>query len=150
MTEHGPKGGDEININKNPLTTLKNYGWPISSYGDHYGNTESNIYKFRVDKYPLRKSHKKYNFEEPIKYFSPAIGPSEVVKINENKFVVGSMKNNSLYFLELDSDLKLKNLHNIELSERIRDLNYDKKLNVLFLTLEKTPSLAIIDLNNLN
>jgi len=150
MTEHGPKGGDEININKNPLTTLKNYGWPISSYGDHYGNTESNIYKFRVDKYPLRKSHKKYNFEEPIKYFNPSIAPSEVVKINENKFVIGSMKNNYLYFLELDSDLKLKNLQNIELSERIRDLNYDKKSNILFLTLEKTPSLAIIDLNNFN
>ena len=42
-TEHGPKGGDEINIieldqiNKNGIL---NYGWPIVSEGEHYKNTE--------------------------------------------------------------------------------------------------------------
>ena len=35
-TEHGPKGGDEININNNPFSKVKNFGWPISSYGEHY------------------------------------------------------------------------------------------------------------------
>ena len=35
-TEHGPKGSDEININLNPETKIRNFGWPISSYGDHY------------------------------------------------------------------------------------------------------------------
>jgi len=35
-TEHGPKGGDEININHNPILKIKNFGWPISSYGEHY------------------------------------------------------------------------------------------------------------------
>ena len=37
-TEHGPQGGDEININISPENfKIKNYGWPISSYGEHYG-----------------------------------------------------------------------------------------------------------------
>ena len=35
-TEHGPSGGDEINIIKQNLNETPNYGWPISSYGDHY------------------------------------------------------------------------------------------------------------------
>ena len=37
-TEHGPQGGDEININKLENNELiPDYGWPISSYGEHYG-----------------------------------------------------------------------------------------------------------------
>ena len=39
-TEHGPKGGDEINLNHNPLDQIKNYGWPISSYGEPYFHQE--------------------------------------------------------------------------------------------------------------
>ena len=40
-TEHGPQGGDEINININPNpNNIKNYGWGISSYGEHYGADE--------------------------------------------------------------------------------------------------------------
>ena len=42
-TEHGPKGGDEIN----KIEFNKNYGWPIASYGDYYikvDDTNSNTY----------------------------------------------------------------------------------------------------------
>ena len=35
-TEHGPAGGDEININFSPGKIIENFGWPISSYGEHY------------------------------------------------------------------------------------------------------------------
>ena len=52
-TEHGPRGGDEIN----KIIYGKNYGWPISSYGLPYKN-EKNV-KFY-------KSHKDRGFEEPI------------------------------------------------------------------------------------
>ena len=38
-TEHGPKGGDEIN----KIIFGSNYGWPISSYGKPYAN-EKNVY----------------------------------------------------------------------------------------------------------
>ena len=39
-TEHGPYGGDEVNVHKNLLNNneILNYGWPISSYGTHYPN----------------------------------------------------------------------------------------------------------------
>jgi hypothetical protein len=36
FTEHGPLGGDEININKSIGNEIENYGWPIASYGEHY------------------------------------------------------------------------------------------------------------------
>ena len=80
-TEHGPKGGDEINLNHNPFTEIRNFGWPISSYGEHY---HKNYSEKILSEAPLKKSHNKYGFEEPIKYFDPSIGISEVKSIAEN------------------------------------------------------------------
>ena len=79
MTEHGPKGGDEINIKKILYSKIVNFGWPISSYGEHYPHeTEKktkSIYKFA----PLYKSHSEHGFEEPVVYYENAIGPSEII-----------------------------------------------------------------------
>ena len=69
-TEHGPKGGDEININVNPFKNISNFGWPISSYGEHYAcllKKNKKIY----EKYPLNKNHKQFGFIEPAHYFVP-------------------------------------------------------------------------------
>ena len=42
-TEHGPKGGDEVNlILSENFDKIENYGWPISSYGDHYDSVSEN------------------------------------------------------------------------------------------------------------
>ena len=93
-TEHGPDGGDEINLNFN-TKIIKNFGWPISSYGEHYGGKGSpeNINKYK--KYPLHKSHKDHNFVEPLKFFSPSIGISQLVNISDGKFLLSSLKDNS-------------------------------------------------------
>ncbi len=147
-TEHGPRDGDEINLievnnisNNEPL----NYGWPIASYGEHYckkrGDCPKNIYT----KYPLYKSHSKYNFIEPLKSFVPAIGISEIVKIADNKYALSSLKGKSIYFFELNDKKKIINLKKIEISERIRDLKFNN--NKLYLFLENTASIGIIDLN---
>ena len=76
--EHGPLGGDEINLNHNPDSkNIKNYGWAISSYGDHYKHLDQEaLYKIA----PLYKSHKDYGFVEPLKWFTPAIGISQIIK----------------------------------------------------------------------
>ena len=141
-TEHGPKGGDEINlieIDKINNNKILNYGWPISSYGEHYKKDKS-IYK----KYPLYKSHNDYGFIEPLKYFTPSIGISEIVKIGKNKYVVSSLKYKSLYFFELNNQKKIINLEQIEVFERIRDLKfYDDKL---YLFMEDTASIGLINL----
>ena len=69
LTEHGPRGGDEINL----IKRNKNYGWPIVSYGTIYerdgmGNYYGN--KFN--------SHEGY--EKPIMTFLPSIGIGPIAK----------------------------------------------------------------------
>mgnify|MGYP006076993421 FL=1 len=142
-TEHGPKGGDEINlIEVDQINTNKilNYGWPISSYGEHYVDNQE-----KYKKYPLHKSHSEYGFIEPLTYFTPSIGISEIVKIRKNKYVASSLKYKSLYFFELNNKKNIINLNKTEVFERVRDLKfYDDKL---YLFMEDTASIGIISLN---
>ena len=140
-TEHGPFGGDEINLIKLDEKNIPNYGWPNASYGEHYGGKiQANKMKYR--KYPLNKSHKDYNFIEPIKYFFPSIGISEIVKLNKKNYVVSSLKDKSLYFFELNKKNEIINLKKVYVYERVRDLIL--KNNYLYLFLEDTASLGKI------
>jgi len=153
-TEHGPMGGDEININnlKNN-DEVKNYGWPISSYGEHYGGKSLLNRLTRYIKYPLNKSHKEYGFTEPLKYFVPSIGISEIVLLDNNflyskneQLLVASLAGMSLHYLQIN-DEKIKKHSVINLNERIRDMIYVKNLNMIFLSLEKSneePKIAIL------
>ncbi|HEX5169747.1 MAG TPA: PQQ-dependent sugar dehydrogenase [Cyclobacteriaceae bacterium] len=59
--EHGPKGGDEINIIKPGL----NYGWPLISYGVNYDDTPVNEGRSEME-----------GMEQPIYYYKPSIAPS--------------------------------------------------------------------------
>jgi hypothetical protein len=145
-TEHGPRGGDEINlieVNNINNDEIQNYGWAISSAGEHYGGKSKKneeIYK----KYPLYKSHKDHGFIEPIKSFVPSIGISEITKINNNRYVVSSLRNETLYFFSLTNERKVVDIEKVEIKERIRDLKYYD--NKLYLFLENTASIGVIPL----
>ncbi len=142
-TEHGPMGGDEINLIELENEKIQNFGWPIASYGEHYkGRIKLNEKKY--EKYPLLKSHKDNGFIEPIKYFTPSIAISEITKIGKNNYVVSSLKAKSLYFFELNKKRELINFNRLEISERIRDLKY--KNNNLYMFLEDTASIGLIKL----
>lgn len=163
-TEHGPSGGDEINIIKQNLNETPNYGWPISSYGDHY---PGRIDKFKkigkleelLEEAPFNKSHKEFGFVEPLKYYTPSIGISEIIKIPSNSdtnlknlFLVGAMGNNidegdkSLHYFNLDENNNIKNLSYSIIGERVRDLLYFDKY--LIMVLENSPSLGFLKINN--
>jgi len=58
--EHGPKGGDEINIIKKG----KNYGWPVITYGINYSGT------------PITDKRSMPGMEQPFYYWVPSIAPS--------------------------------------------------------------------------
>ena len=73
----------------------------------------------------------------------PSIGISEIVKINENKFVVSSLKDQSIYFFKLNNNKEIINLERVEVFERIRDLKY--KDNKLYFFLEDTASIGIVN-----
>ena len=100
-TEHGPVGGDEVNIIE--VGKNQNFGWPISSYGEHYGGKNAPETKNKYEKYPLHKSHSEHGFIEPLKYFNPSIGISQIIGLdNENKYVVASLKAHLFLFLIID------------------------------------------------
>ena len=145
-TEHGPHGGDEINLNLN-TKIVKNFGWAISSYGEHYGGKESHENKNKYKKYPLHKSHKDYNFIEPIKYFVPSIGISQLVQIKQNKFLLSSLKDESIYTFTLNKKNELTEFKRIEIGERIRDMVYDSEKKEVVLFLENTASIGILKTN---
>jgi len=145
-TEHGPLGGDEVNlikINNINKDSIQNYGWPISSAGEHYGS-KSEMNKKKYEKYPLYKSHIKHGFIKPLKSFVPSIGISEITKIGLNKYVISSMKDKSLYFFELNKQKQMINLNRLEVFERVRDLKF--KDSKLYLFMEDTASIGILNL----
>ncbi|MDB4081808.1 PQQ-dependent sugar dehydrogenase [Candidatus Pelagibacter sp.] len=145
-TEHGPKGGDEINLIHLDKKKIQNYGWAIASYGKHVGGNTSERNENNYKKYPLLKSHKDNGFIEPLKYFVPSIGISQIVRIGEKSYISASMRDKSIYTFNLDNENQIQNFKRIEIGERVRDMIY--KENNLILFLESTASIGIIDLNN--
>ena len=163
-TEHGPNGGDEINLNAlaDSSNIPMNYGWPISSYGEHYSATQiSPEGATIVDaddrtyiKAPLYKSHKKYGFEEPVKYFTPSIGISAITHINKKFYsdrvynlIFGSMGKNvnaedekSIFLFNGTSKSQKK----IFSGERVRDILFLDSQSMIVFTGETNGVIGII------
>lgn len=158
-TDHGPEGGDEVNFHKNQnFNEIKNFGWAISSYGEHYEYED----KWRVEdlykRAPLYKSHKEYGFQEPIKYYTPSIGITQIIKNNQfdnensnlNKLYIGSMGwdlsegDLALHEITLDKDMNYLNEKVISIGDRIRDFIYLDKYNIFVMYLESSASLGIL------
>jgi len=139
-TEHGPSGGDEINIIFLNNDKIPNYGWPIASYGEHYGGRKpSNDSKYK--KYPLYKSHKDYGFIEPIKHLH--IGISEITKINDKIYVASSLGQQMLLIFNINENNSIKIIDNVKVYERVRDIKfYNSKL---YLFLEDSPGIGVIN-----
>lgn len=96
VVEHGPQGGDEINIPK----AGKNYGWPVITYGEDYGGG------------PIGEGiTKKEGMEQPIYYWDPVIAPSGMTFYTGAMFeewqgdlLVGSLNPGELVRLVLDGE----------------------------------------------
>jgi len=144
-TEHGPKGGDEININFQKTKQIPNYGWDISSYGTEY-----------YGKDPYKKSHKDYGFIEPFKYYVPSIGISQLIYVpnefnpdGEKYLYISSLRATSIYKIKINEKFnKIIDEDRIYFSQRrIRDIQYDFENNVLLLMFERIPSIGVLKLN---
>ena len=159
-TEHGPKGGGEININLSPTGEIENYGWPVSSYGEHYAGKEDPRYKKEYERAPLYKSHKDYGFIEPLKYFTPSVAPSEISiipsnfnNVNEKQISMVTLGHSdvggrrAIHFFSLNNDftIKTKTYDIVHLKRRIRDMVYADKLNKIFLFLDYSGSISVLD-----
>ena len=140
-TEHGPRGGDEINI----ISFKGNYGWPIASYGDPY-NSKKNKRKYL-------KNHIENGFVEPIHVFVPSIGISEIIILPnnfeekwKNNALVTSLNDRSIYRIKFQSGKFNKILYTekIFIGERIRDIKYIEKINAIIIALERTGDIGVL------
>ena len=93
--EHGPRGGDEVNI----IARGKNYGWPVISYGINYNGTS------------FTDITKKEGMEQPVHYWDPSIAPSGMTFVTGDKYpewkghlLVGSLKFNYLVLCKLEGN----------------------------------------------
>ncbi|MEZ5025777.1 MAG: PQQ-dependent sugar dehydrogenase [Chitinophagales bacterium] len=88
--EHGPKGGDELNI----IEKGANYGWPIVSYGINYDGSL------------LTKYTKKDGIKNPIHYWTPSIAPCGMDFLNNDKY--GKSWRGNLFIASLKFDYLLR------------------------------------------
>ncbi len=112
--EHGPRGGDELNITR----AGKNYGWPVITYGKEYIGGS------------IGEGTAKAGMEQPLRYWVPSIAPSGMAFVDERipawrgNLLIGSLKFNQLVRLEFDGDKVVheERLLEKELDERVRDV----------------------------
>ncbi len=146
-TEHGPYGGDEINLIDLSQEKIPNYGWPISSYGEHYGQ-DNELKKLKYKKYPLNKSHEDFGFVEPLKYHDPNYGISEISQISDDIYIYSSLKKSELKFFKLGYKNKsIEEIMTLNVNERVRDIKFTN--NKLYLFLENSSSIGVIEIKNI-
>ena len=111
-TEHGPKGGDELNL----IQKGKNYGWPLVSWGVNYDGVK------------ISDSHSRTGIENPKSYWTPSIGACGLAYISSTKYgswkgsyIAGGLALRNLSRVEINgSDVKSTTI--IENAGRVRDV----------------------------
>ena len=93
--EHGPKGGDELNL----IEKAKNYGWPKTSYGINYDGSV------------LTKDKELSGIENPVRYWVPSIGPCGMTIVTSDKYpawkgnlLIGALAHRHLARVELSGN----------------------------------------------
>jgi cytochrome c2 len=114
-TEHGPMGGDELNL----LRQGQNYGWPNHTYGTEYGSVT----------WPLNEQHLgPANYVRPIYAWVPSIGISNLVAVRDSAFerwrndlLIASLREKELWRVRVEEG-RVVYAEPILIGERIRDI----------------------------
>jgi len=99
QTEMGPQGGDEVNL----IVPGRNYGWPLASYGSHYGGAD------------IPDDHKRRGFEEPKLWWNPSVSPGSLLIYSGDLFkgwkgdaIIGALSGEGLIRVDIDGDTARK------------------------------------------
>jgi glucose/arabinose dehydrogenase len=112
--EHGPRGGDELNL----IEKGKNYGWPLVSYGQNYNGV------------PIASPDTQSELTKPVIYWVPVIAPGSLMfyrgtqtfpQWNGNGFI-GGMGTTSLNRIVFDGKGGAKTAERWNVGKRIRDV----------------------------
>jgi glucose/arabinose dehydrogenase len=115
MHEHGPQGGDEINVPQ----AGRNYGWPVITYGENYGGGAIG-----------EGITAKEGMEQPLHYWVPSIAPSGMAFLTSDRYgagwqgnlFVGSLKFGYLDRIELAGGRVRREYRLLEGVGRVRDV----------------------------
>ena len=117
ISEHGPRGGDELNLIKKGA----DYGWPIVTYGQAYSSG---------DYVRPTRSGTHDGFQLPLYNWVPSVAPTELVALPaagkwgswSSQLVMGTLKEQALIFIQLSGRDKVGQVASVDVSDRIRDL----------------------------
>ncbi len=111
--EHGPDGGDEINV----IVPGRNYGWPITTHGKDYSGAAIS---------PFTELH---GTVDPMLHWTPSIAPAGMALVNGDKYpkwqgnlMVAALKARELRRVTIDSETIGQQSLLTALGERIRDV----------------------------
>lgn len=114
-SEHGPRGGDEVNL----LKSGANYGWPLASYGTLYAGY---AYPEGLD------WHSHEGFLEPAYTWPKSVAASNLIRLNDSQFsrwgdnlIMASLGGRALLRLEVDGD-RILGAERVSIGHRLRDL----------------------------
>jgi glucose/arabinose dehydrogenase len=112
-SEHGPLGGDELNL----IQPGSNYGWPIITYGKNYNGT------------PITAFVRKEGMEQPIWYWKPSTAVCGIDFYHgdlfpkwNNKLLVGALKYEDLRVLDIEKDRVMHEEVILKNAGRVRDV----------------------------
>ena len=136
--EHGPQGGDEVNV----MRAGRNYGWPVISYGVNYGIGTR-----------IGEGNAKAGMEQPLHVWVPSIAPSGMAFYTGDKFpnwksnlLIGALKDDMLVRLELDGEKVVREERLIkDVIGRIRDVRVGPDGFVYLLTDERDGVIARLE-----
>ncbi len=127
INEHGPRGGDEINM----VQAGRNYGWPVITYGINYNGT------------PITDKTTMEGMEQPIHYWDPSIATSGMLIYTGNAFphwhgdiFTGALKLMHLNRVKLDANDKVQVEERLllEQKQRIRAIEQGPKGHIYVAT----------------
>jgi glucose/arabinose dehydrogenase len=119
--EHGPLGGDELNLIRKGV----NYGWPVITYGRNYNGT------------PVSEFTRKEGYTQPILYWKPSTAvcgiefyQGEAFPKWKNKLFVGALKYEDVRLLNIEDDRVMHQEVILKNFGRVRDIGFDPEGNV--------------------
>ena len=127
ISEHGPRGGDELNL----IIRGQDYGWPAVSYGQPYSLGD-------YIKPGLTESHE--GFTKPLTHWVPSVAPTELVQLPNTwgqwsfQMVMGTLREESLIFIQLTNRTTVGEISTVNVGERIRDLEISKEGQIIATT----------------
>jgi glucose/arabinose dehydrogenase len=135
--EHGPQGGDEVNVMRSGL----NYGWPVITYGVNYGLGTK-----------IGEGQAKAGLEQPLRVWVPSIAPSGMAFVSGSQFpqwqgnlLVGALRGQMLIRLTLDGEKVLGEERLLQGRSRLRDVRMGPDGLVYLLTDEAQGALLRLE-----